>query len=432
MMLPAVLAHGVGGRSDLPVPEWQAAWGATVALVLSFAALGLLWHRPRLRDMSVGIPVTPAVAGIVRSIMGVLRAAVLIVFLVVLAAGLVGADDALSNISPVSAYVLFWIGIPVASILLGPVWRAVSPWETLGRLVSRPSDGEAPGWLTSGWAALVPISIFHWLELAYHDGANPRVLGWLGLAYTLGLMAVSRRWGWEEARRAEGFGVLFDAVASLSPFRRDGSGRLFVRPPLVGVAGSSASPVLLAVILAALGGTAFDGFSRTRVWGGLMVGRAGWEATAVSTVGLVWIVALVGLAYHLACRSGGRLTGDPDFAARFGASLVPILVGYDLAHYFSLLLLEGQTFIALASDPLGRGWDLFGTVDNAVNWTLVSTTAVGWVQLGSIVIGHMVAVVVAHDRAVEEWRPTIALRSQYPMLVVMVAYTVLALLLITG
>jgi|ETNmetMinimDraft_23_1059889.scaffolds.fasta_scaffold01094_11 hypothetical protein len=432
MMLPAVLAHGVGGRSDLPVPEWQAAWGATVALVLSFAALGLLWHRPRLRDMSVGIPVTPAVAGIVRSIMGVLRAAVLIVFLVVLAAGLVGADDALSNISPVSVYVLFWIGIPVASILLGPVWRAVSPWETLGRLVSRPSDGEAPGWLTSGWAALVPISIFHWLELAYHDGANPRVLGWLGLAYTLGLMAVSRRWGWEEARRAEGFGVLFDAVASLSPFRRDGSGRLFVRPPLVGVAGSSASPVLLAVILAALGGTAFDGFSRTRVWGGLMVGRAGWEATAVSTVGLVWIVALVGLAYHLACRSGGRLTGDPDFAARFGASLVPILVGYDLAHYFSLLLLEGQTFIALASDPLGRGWDLFGTVDNAVNWTLVSTTAVGWVQLGSIVIGHMVAVVVAHDRAVEEWRPTIALRSQYPMLVVMVAYTVLALLLITG
>ena len=431
-MLPAVLAHGVGGRSDLPVPEWQAAWGATVALVLSFAALGLLWHRPRLRDMSVGIPVTPAVAGIVRSIMGVLRAAVLIVFLVVLAAGLVGADDALSNISPVSVYVLFWIGIPVASILLGPVWRAVSPWETLGRLVSRPSDGEAPGWLTSGWAALVPISIFHWLELAYHDGANPRVLGWLGLAYTLGLMAVSRRWGWEEARRAEGFGVLFDAVASLSPFRRDGSGRLFVRPPLVGVAGSSASPVLLAVILAALGGTAFDGFSRTRVWGGLMVGRAGWEATAVSTVGLVWIVALVGLAYHLACRSGGRLTGDPDFAARFGASLVPILVGYDLAHYFSLLLLEGQTFVALASDPLGRGWDLFGTVDNAVNWTLVSTTAVGWVQLGSIVIGHMVAVVVAHDRAVEEWRPTIALRSQYPMLVVMVAYTVLALLLITG
>ena len=110
-----------------------------------------------------------------------LRAVVLIVFLVVLAAGLMGAGDAASNIAPVSVYVVFWIGVPVASVLFGPVWRAVSPWETLGRLVSRPSDAEAPRWLRSGWAALVPISIFHWLELAYHDGATPG--SWVG-------------WGW--------------------------------------------------------------------------------------------------------------------------------------------------------------------------------------------------------------------------------------------
>ncbi len=431
-MLPAVLGHGVGGRSDLPIPEWQAAWGAGVALVLSFAALGLLWHRPRLEGMSVGRPVQPVVHRVLDLLAAPLRAVVLIVFLVVLAAGLMGAGDAASNIAPVSVYVVFWIGVPVASVLFGPVWRAVSPWETLGRLVSRPSDAEAPRWLRSGWAALVPISIFHWLELAYHDGANPRVLGWLGLAYTVGLMAMSRRWGWEEARRAEGFGVLFDAIASLSPFRRDGSGRLSVRLPLVGVAETPASPILLAVVLAALGGTAFDGFSRTYFWDGLMAGRAGWEATSVGTVGLVWVVALVGIAYHLACRSGGRLTGAPDFAVIFGASLVPILVGYDLAHYFSLLLLEGQAFLALISDPLGRGWNLFGTVDYAVNWTLVSTTAVGWVQLVSIVVGHLAAVLVAHDHAVERWNPSVALRSQYPMLAVMVAYTVLALVLIAG
>ena len=431
-MFPTVLAHGVGGRSDLPVPEWQAAWGAAVALVLSFAALGLLWHHPRLRSMSAGLRVGPSAEGVVRFLVGAFRAVALVVFLVVLAAGLVGADDTISNVSPVSVYVIFWVGVPVASVLLGPVWRAVSPWEALGRLVSGPSDREAPGWLTSGWVALVPVGIFHWLELAYHDGASPRVIGWFGLAYTVGLMLMSHRWGWEEVRRAEGFGVLFDALASLSPVRWDGSGRLYVRPPFVGVAEVAPSSSLLAVLLAALGGTAFDGFSRTRVWGDLMAGRANWEATAVSTVGLVWVVALVGLAYHLACRSGGRITGDPGFAARFGTSLIPILVGYDLAHYFSLLLLEGQAFVAQASDPLGRGWDLFGTVDNAVNWTLISTAAVGWVQLGSIVVGHLVAVVVAHDRAVEEWRPAVALRSQYPMLGVMVAYTVFALVLITG
>ena len=431
-MMPAVLAHGVGGRSDLPIPEWQAAGGAAVALVLSFAALGLLWHHPRLRSMSAGRRMAPSVVGIAHFLAKVLRVVVLLVFLVVLAAGLVGAVDTARNISPVSVYIIFWVGVPVASVLAGPVWRAVSPWETLGRIASGSPGGEAPGWLTSGWAALVPISIFHWLELAFHDGASPRVIGWLGLAYTVGLMAISRRWGWEEARKAEGFGVLFDAFASLSPFRRDGSGGLLVRSPFVGVAELASSPALLSVLLAALGGTAFDGISRTSAWSDLMAGRTGWEATAVSTVGLIWIVVLVGFVYHLACRAGGRITGDTDFAVRFGISLVPILVGYDLAHYFSLLFLEGQAFIALVSDPLGRGWNLFGTVDHAINWTLISTTAVGWVQLGSIVVGHMVAVLVSHDRAVEEWKPVVALRSQYPMLGAMVAYTVLALFLIAG
>ena len=431
-MFPAVLAHGVGGRGDLPIPEWQAAGGAAVALVLSFAALGLLWHRPRLRSMSAGRRMPPSTEGGIGLLARVLRVVALLVFMMVLAAGLGGAAGTTMNISPVSVYVIFWVGVPVASVLLGPVWRAISPWETLGRMAGGSPSGQAPNWLTSGWAALVPISIFHWLELAYHDGASPRVIGWLGLAYTLGLMAMSRRWGWEEARKAEGFGVLFDALASLSPFRRDGSGGLFVRSPFVGVAEVAASPALLSVLLAALGGTAFDGISRTSVWSDLMAGRAGWEATAVSTVALIWVVVLVGLVYHLACMAGGRITGDPDFAVRFGISLVPILVGYDLAHYFSLLVLEGQAFIALVSDPLGRGWDLFGTVDYATNWTFISTTAVGWVQLGSIMVGHMVAVLVSHDRAVEKWSPVVALRSQYSMLGVMVAYTVFALVLITG
>lgn len=432
MMAIRVLAHGVGGRSDLPVPEWQAAWGAALVMVLSFAALGLLWRRPRLGSLAMGRRLNGAAETLLRAAGGMGRLVALLLFVVVLVAGLFGSHDTVSNIAPVSVYVIFWVGVPVVSVILGPVWRAVSPWETLGRLVGGLRSGEAPGWLANGWAALVPISLFHWLELAYHEGASPRVIGWWGLLYTAGLMVFARRWGWEEARKAEGFGVLFDALASLSPFRRDGSGRLSMRPPLVGVADLETPPALVAVVLVALGGTAFDGFSRTRFWGDLMAGRGGWEATVVNTVGLVWLAVLMGLVYHLACWSGGRLTGAPDFAAGFGASLVPILLGYDLAHYFSLLLLEGQAFGSLVSDPMGRGWDLFGTVDNPVNWTFVSTMTVGWVQLGAIVLGHLVAVVVAHDRAVQKWSSAIALRSQYPMLVVMVAYTVFALILVAG
>ena len=109
-----------------------------------------------------------------------------------------------------------------------------------------------------------------------------------------------------------------------------------------------------------------------------------------------------------------------------------ILVGYDLAHYFSLLLLEGQAFTVLASDPYGEGWNLFGTAENAINWTLVSPGVVGWVQIVSIVVGHLVGVLVAHDRAGEAFEPAVALRSQYPLLAVMVLYTMFGLVLMIG
>jgi hypothetical protein len=111
---------------------------------------------------------------------------------------------------------------------------------------------------------------------------------------------------------------------------------------------------------------------------------------------------------------------------------LPIVIGYHVAHYFSLLVLEGQQLGIRASDPYGRGWDLFGTAGDAVDWTRVSPATVGWVQLGAIVVGHLGGVLLAHDRSIESWRPSIALRSQYPLLMVMVVYTVLGLVLMTG
>jgi|TARA_B100002003_G_scaffold15535_2_gene12950 hypothetical protein len=428
-----VLAHGVGGRSDLPIPEWRAAWGAFVILVLSFAALGLLWPKALLRSaargrhLGTGADRVTRLLGVVAGIVGVVLSTV------VLSAGLIGPDTNVSNIAPVGVYVVFWVGVPLLSALLGDIWRAFSPWEALGRLVDASPRAlrPAPGLVGAGWPALIPVGAFLWLELAYHDGARPRVLAWAGIAYTVCLLALARRSGWAVARRSEGFGVLFGAVGAVSPLYRS-DGRLRIRPPFSGLARLETPTPVVAILLVAIGGTAFDGFSRTRFWGDVLTGRSGWEATLVNTVGLAWVVLLVGLAYHLACRVGGRVTGDQNAAERFGVSLVPILLGYSVAHYFSLLLLEGQAFRSLLSDPYGRGWNLFGTLGDPIDWTLVSTTVVGWVQLAAILVGHMVAVVVAHDRAIEAWPPAKAMRSQYPMLVVMVAYTMVALVLVAG
>jgi hypothetical protein len=125
-------------------------------------------------------------------------------------------------------------------------------------------------------------------------------------------------------------------------------------------------------------------------------------------------------------------TDRRDAPRRFVASLVPIALAYAVAHYFSLFMIEGQSAIALVSDPFGRGWDLFGTATHVVDLAIVSTATIAWVQVAAIVIGHVAGVVVAHDLAVEDMPQRTAVRSQYPMLLVMIAYTVGGLALLLG
>jgi len=433
------LAHGVGGRTDLPLSAWQAGWSAAAALVLSFAALGLAWHKPRLRRAADGLPLgrwPTSSAGVVGS---VARWALVVATVVVVTAGLVGLDDLAVNVAPVAVYVAFWVGVPLLVVLIGPWWSTVSPWEALFRLVDRVRTGRSAGsWAVpapvgDGWLAVIPVAAFLWLELAYHDGARPRVLGWAAFGYTLVLLGVALRWGTGAARCSEGFGVLFGQLARLSPIGRvPGTNRPVLRLPLVGATADDLRPSEVMLLLVVLGGTAFDGVSRTRFWADVSAGYVGWGGTGVDTLGLVWLVAVVGVAWHLASRLGDRLTGGTGFSERFGHSLLPIVLGYHVAHYFSLLVLEGQLFWIRASDPYGRGWDLFGTAGDSVDWTRVSPGTVGWVQLGAIVAGHLGGVFLAHDRSIESWRPSVALRSQYPLLVVMVAYTVAGLVLMTG
>jgi hypothetical protein len=105
--------------------------------------------------------------------------------------------------------------------------------------------------------------------------------------------------------------------------------------------------------------------------------------------------------------------------------LVPIAAAYLVAHYFSLFVIQGQFIITLASDPFGRGWDLFGTIDFAPNLAIVSPNMVWYVQVGALVVGHVAGLAIAHDRAVTVFEDRrAALRSQYPMLALMVLYTV--------
>jgi hypothetical protein len=187
-----------------------------------------------------------------------------------------------------------------------------------------------------------------------------------------------------------------------------------------------------------LGSTSFDGFSRTTIWQDRMsdvrerlVDASTWRIdltlSLVNVAGLAAFVLFVAFAYLAVVWVAARLVGRPPavLVPEFLLSLVPIAFAYMLAHYFSLFLIQGQYLIPLASDPLGRGWNVFGTAGFDPNLTIVTPNTVWYVQWLGLVVGHVAGLAVAHDRAVALFpRREDALRSQIPMLVLMVLFTV--------
>lgn len=429
-----LLAHGVGGRSDLPVPLWLAAYSATFALLISFVALRILWPRPRLQAASVGRALARPLQAVTLPGHVVIRTLGLAFFALTLAAAFLGSDQTVSNVAPYAVCVVFWVGIAVASAVVGDVFAVANPFDSIALALRIPerTDRSAPGL----WPGALMLLSFAWLELAYYKGCgDPRALAWWLGGYTVAVLVCARLWGRAWLRTGEGFAALFGLFARLAPLHWDHeSQRLRVRAPLSGLANVREDSGTLAVVVVALGSTTFDGFSRTRIWTDIIGQRIGWDRTFVSTIGLLWVIAVVAGCWLGVTRVTARMTDrDPtEIATMFVASLVPIALGYAVAHYFSLLVFDGQSFLVLLSDPFARGWDLFGTTDHLIDYRLVSTRTIAYVQVASIVLGHIGGVVVAHDRAVEAFEPRTATRSQYPMLAVMILYTVGGLLLLLG
>jgi hypothetical protein len=215
-----------------------------------------------------------------------------------------------------------------------------------------------------------------------------------------------------------------------------------VRWPLTGLSGRLERPGMLAFVAVMLGSVAFDGISRSTIWQNLRArleepyildapNTAELVTTLLSLAGLTAAVLTVALAYRLAVWAAERLIdSDRSLVADFLPSLVPIAFVYAVAHYFTLLLIQGQFAIPLASDPFGRGWNLFGTIHYTPNLMPVSPNNVWYVQVGAIVAGHVAGLTVAHDRAVTIFPQREALRSQYAMLALMLLYTFTGLTLL--
>lgn len=433
-----VLAHGIGGRQDLPIAFTDALAGAVIALLATFLVLAFAWRRSRFRGDAAGRPLPSWLAGFLdaTAFRWTLRGVGLVVGAWMVVALLFGPGTTADNPAPGALYVLLWVWVPLLSLLFGPVWRAINPVRTVHRLLARlagrdPADGVATLSDRVGyWPGAAFLAVFTWLELVPPDRATLPVVGQAIAAYVVVMLVGATVFGSRWFDRADPFEVYSSLVARLSPLGRRRDGRLVVRNPLDGLDSLPATAGLAAVVLVLLGSTAYDSLSASPDWLRLMQ-QSTLSSTSMGTLGLAASILLVAGAYVLATRASGRVgDGRRQLPALFAHSLLPIALGYVVAHYFSLAVIQGQRTFILAGDPLNSGQNLFGLDTTDVSYALVTPTSMATLQVTAVVIGHIVGAVAAHDRAVRLFPPENARWGQLPLLALMVGYTYLGLTLL--
>jgi hypothetical protein len=486
LSLRTAYAHGFGERYDLPVPLDLFVVGAAATVALSFVVIGLFVRSESagLRYPRYNLLRTPVLGAVIASplLLGLIRLASVALFGLVVAAGLFGTDRPLDNLTPTFVWIIWWVGMGYVSALLGNLWRLLNPWAIVYDWVS---------WLTSAsrgssilsypsrwdvWPALLAFLAFAWAENAYPSAAKPGNLGMMIVLYSAVTWAGMATFGKHQwLAKGEAFSVLFGFFSRFSPtevrvanrrvcgacefdcrideecvdcyscFERAARDEreLNLRPYGVGLTlPKRVSLATAAFVVLALATVTFDGLSETSLWVDFQnlvwapISSLGGNTTAVvKTLGLI-LVPLAFLVVYLGFSWGIRQLSEEtasiqEVARTFVFSLIPIALAYNMAHFISLLAIQGQFIIPLASDPFGQGWDLLGTADYRVNLNVINAKIVWYVSVSAIVLGHIVSVFVAHVISVAEVADRkLALRGQYPMLALMVIYTASSLWII--
>jgi hypothetical protein len=483
----SVAAHGFGQRYDLPVPLWLYVVGAAATVAVSFVVIGMFvrgtsgsgtYPRINLLQLPVGRFLAHPVC------LFCLKLVSACLFVLLILAGLLGHQNPAKNLAPTLVWVIWWVGLAYVSALAGNLWALINPWKVLFGWVEGLYRGVAPGrdlcrhWVyphtLGAWPGVLLFLGFAWVELVFQGAAVPANLAVLALAYagiTWTGMFLFGKDPW--LRHGEAFSLAFGLLARFAPTEvrvrdprlcrtcslacQDGDGACIdcyacfaradatqrewnLRPYAVGLVrnkGVSVSEMVFVLLLLAT--VTFDGFLATPVWAEIRTALLGFlpdlgdaRRLVTRTLGLL-VFPMLFLEVYLLCSilmalaSGGRLSGI-RLARTFTFTLVPIAIAYHIAHYLSFLLVQGQRLLPLASDPFGFGWNLLGTAEYGLNIGIVGARFGWYTTVIAIVMGHIIAVYLAHLVAVRILRHrAIALRSQYPMLVLMLSYTMLSL-----
>ena len=487
-------AHGIGDRYDLPLPLGFFAVGGAAAVVLSFVVVGLV-VRGESRIVGYPRFNLFQFRWIQVVLSGPFQwpAKIVSLFLLwlVIATALFGTTRPVDNFAPTFIWVIWWVGMGFFVALFGNLWALVNPWkiifswgESLFQL-AWPGQSLRLGFAYRQkwgiWPAVILFFAFAWSENAFAESSSPRDLAVMVIVYSIitwvGMFIFGKQ---QWLRHGEVFSVVFGFLSrfSITEVRvpdpqecrecsagdcRSEDGQCIdcyecleyaeqrefnLRPPAVGLGNTGAvTPSVIALVMLLLATVTFDGFSATPEWlrvqsffitqfPGLRSNFLN-GVTIANTLGLVGFPLAFAALYGFFCYLMYRIVGRraplvPVLIGAYVFSLIPIALAYNYAHFLSFLLIQGQLIIPLASDPFGFGWNLFGTADYVINIRITNARFIWIFSVLAIVLGHIFAVYLAHIRAMRLYpSQSLVLRSQFPMLGLMVIYTIVSLWIVS-
>lgn len=457
------VAHAFGERYDLPLPLTLYLVAACAVVVLSF---GLSAYFMRLNSNGFShklILIHWPRASVIQTLgLLVVRSTGIALFLLVLVCGLFGEQDAFHNIAPTFVWVIGWIGLAFTAALIGDFWPLFNPWLTIAllvrwgvrryfprlmqtKIVNPLPQKKAP----SAWFCVLSLIVFFWLELIWPHSETPSNTAIILIAYSAYLWGGMLLFGihqWIE--KGDLFTNVFGLFGRFAPIGMKPAG-LRLRLPGAGlITHDSVSFARSMFVIVLLAMVSFDGILETIWWQNLLQAIAqnqslrpyllqlqhhGFDLMVlIKSMAFVLFPLFLMAVFMLFCKLSSVISGIQmpikESVGHYAYALVPIALAYHLTHYASYLLIAGQQIIPLGSDPFGFGWNLLNTQHYRLNLSVVNAKMIWILAIFSVVAGHVIAVILAHMRALEihPSRST-ALLSQLPMLMLMIGYTLLSL-----
>ena len=451
MRLTTLFLHGFGVRYELPAALSLYLFVAAAVVAVSFVMV-VVFAAEKVGEQAVQYPRRELrfLRGLpgVRWLRAILGGLGVLYLLVIMITGWFGTATPDRNPAEYLTWIYFWAGLVMLNGLIGPLWDALNPFRALDSLVrwirrASTADTQEPDPLerVGIWPAALLYFCFACLELTSGYSNRPWLVAWLAFGYTVFTVAGMQRFGaapW--LRHVEFFTVLFSILRRFAPIQVEND-RVYLRIWGAGLLDpwpAGWDRVLFLILM--LSTLAFDGILATPLWQDITVDLAPfwqplglqWGLFAVKTFGmidltLIFLVVFVAVM-RLVIYFGTVQVDALATTTLFALTLVPIAFVYNFAHNYSYLMIQSQGLIPLLADPLGRGWHLLPTQGYQVSFALAQASTVWYAQVILIVLGHVVAVYLAHLRAGERFKTARnALLSQYPMLLLMVAYTMTSL-----